>query len=239
MPVNVIMPAASAPKICSAAAARSGGCRQSRSARRAPAAPSASATAATFAASTGTHIAEPSRMRSRNRRLAARGCWLMRVVAPPGSWHDRHLRRGEPRAGRASFRPDPPHPQPERAGRRASTARRRRPARRRWTRASARRPRATRRDGQHERQLRGGEEGERHAVLRRSGARRGRAAAPAFRARRGTARRTTPSFSDAGRAGEQGVDVERHAADDEEERDEHAERDRGQLRVERTAPPAS
>ena len=76
MPVNVIMPPASAPKIVCAADVVIGRLLLvADAARRAAGRPIASATATTFAASTGSHIAELSRIRSRNRRLVAPSSW--------------------------------------------------------------------------------------------------------------------------------------------------------------------
>ena len=68
MPVKVIMPAASAPKICCAAAAVIGGLTPSPRCSSRTGSASASTTATTFVASTGTHIAEASQRRSRRNR---------------------------------------------------------------------------------------------------------------------------------------------------------------------------
>ena len=72
MPVNVIMPPASAPKIACADEPASGRASWSPRCSSRIGRPMPSATATTFAASTGTHIAELSQMRRRNRRPAAR-----------------------------------------------------------------------------------------------------------------------------------------------------------------------
>ncbi len=78
IPVNVIIPAARAPKICCTAETES--CRRSPSPTRSSRSGSVSASviATTFVASTGTHMAEASQMRARKKRrpLTAR---------PPGA----------------------------------------------------------------------------------------------------------------------------------------------------------
>ena len=71
MPANVIMPAASAPKICCAAPMLIGGRSPSSSRRSSIGSSSASAIAPRFAASTGTHIADASQRRARNARFEA------------------------------------------------------------------------------------------------------------------------------------------------------------------------
>ena len=72
IPVKVIIPPASAPKIACADATVSGSACSSPSCSSRSGRPIASTTATTFAASTGTHIADASRIRSRKRRPAAR-----------------------------------------------------------------------------------------------------------------------------------------------------------------------
>ena len=75
MPVNVIMPPASAPKIVWAADVVIGSRCWSPRCWSSTGNPIASATATTLAARTGSHIAELSRMRNRNRRLVAATWW--------------------------------------------------------------------------------------------------------------------------------------------------------------------
>ena len=94
------------------------GCVGRRAAGRAPEAPMASATAITFAASTGSHIAELSQMRSRKSRLGGADSMVRRpaLIARPGP------RRTAASAARARRR-DPPHAQAvERAGERRQRA---------------------------------------------------------------------------------------------------------------------
>ena len=75
MPVNVIMPPASAPKIVWAADVVIGRLCWSPMCSSRTGSPIASATATTLAARTGSHIAELSRIRNRNRRLVASRWW--------------------------------------------------------------------------------------------------------------------------------------------------------------------
>ena len=83
MPVNVIMPPASAPKIVWAADVVIGRVRWSPRCSSSTGSTIASAIATTLAARTGSHIAPLSRMRNRNRRpVASRWCaWYARSAA--------------------------------------------------------------------------------------------------------------------------------------------------------------
>jgi hypothetical protein len=75
MPANAIIPAASAPKISCAALTLTGSRPPSSKCRSSTGRKSASAIAARFAASTGTHIADASQIRARNRRVEALTGW--------------------------------------------------------------------------------------------------------------------------------------------------------------------
>ena len=222
MPVKVIMPPASAPKMrLRRRSARSAGCRSptcsSRTGR-----PSASTTRPDV----GGQHREPHRRaepdpqaedagRRRGPRAAACVPWLTprRPARPCARAAIRRMRR--PCSGPASV-DSAPAPDERGGGRGAHV-----PVVDR-----------DRRDRHHERQLRRGEQRERHAVLPQ----RQHAAVEQHRRRAADDQEQHEEdreLRDAGRAREQRVDVEAHPAHDEEERDEDAERDRGELRVER------